>query len=315
MAVTDEYGRTFQTLRVSLLSRCNLSCQYCTIEDALPEEETSNELGSGELLQVITRLQQQLQFQTIRLTGGEPLLYPDLIPVIKGIKQIGIPKIKLTTNGFLLDRMASSLKASGVHSLNVSLDAIDEDIFFLVSKRENVQRILKGIDAALQCGLKIKINAVIMKGINESQILPLVQYAFERKIVIRLLEVMSMGHLYKDPGKYLFSQKDLLDVICSRYKVERLSRRSSSTANYWRTDDGNTFGIIANETEPFCADCNRLRLDSRGNMYGCLSSNEPISLVGLSNKEELDEKLNQAILQKQPVKFKGSNLSMLHIGG
>ncbi|MEO6537756.1 MAG: GTP 3',8-cyclase MoaA [Ferruginibacter sp.] len=312
--IADKYGRSFKTLRVSLLSKCNLSCTYCTMGDETAEEETGH-LSTPELLKIIKNLHESVGLQTIRLTGGEPLLYRNLLPVIAGIGEMGIHQIKITTNGFLLAKMAEPMKQAGMQSINVSLDAMDEDIFFLMSKRNNVQRILDGIEAALAVDLGVKLNAVIMKGINQSQIIPLLKYAFERNITIRFLEVMAMGHLYQNANKYFFSQDDLLTVIAAEYDFKKLVREDSSTSNYWQTADGNIFGIIANETEPFCADCNRLRLDSNGNIYGCLSSNHPVSVINWDDKIELGEKLQEALLQKQAIKFTGSELSMLHIGG
>ena len=315
--ITDEYGRTFKTLRVSLLTRCNLGCVYCSMgEESVETNHVSKKLVPvSDLLSLISRLHSLLQLETIRLTGGEPLLYAGLIPVIEGVKAMGIPNIKLTTNGFLLERLAKPMKQAGMESINVSLDAIDEDVFFLMSKRNNVQRVINGIEAAMEAGLGVKINTVIMKGINESQIIPLLEYSFERNIPIRFLEIMSMGHLHHDSKKYLFPQQEILKKISTRYEFQQMPRTNSSTSNYWITQQGNVFGIIANESEPFCHDCNRLRLDSEGNIYGCLSNNNPVSLVGLTEHSQLLEKLQEALLQKQAVRFVGSELSMLNIGG
>jgi cyclic pyranopterin phosphate synthase len=211
--------------------------------------------------------------------------------------------------------MALQLKQAGMQSINVSLDAIDEDIFFLISKRNNVTRILNGIEAAMAAGIQVKINTVLMKGINESQLLPLLDFAFSRKIPIRFLEVMAMGHLHRQSKNYLVSQTEMLEKISERFMFFPLKRSAASTSNYWQTDEGNIFGIIANESEPFCHDCNRLRLDSSGNIYGCLSSNRPISLLGINDEVQIGKKLQEALLQKQSVKFTGSELSMMHIGG
>lgn len=317
MLVTDPYNRTFKTLRVSLLSRCNLSCVYCTMgEDEVKENNVhQHPVSATILLQQIRQLNAVLQLDTVRLTGGEPLLYHDIIPLIEGIKEMGIPKIKLTTNGFLLERLALPLKNAGLQSVNVSLDAVEEDIFFLMSKRNDVQRILNGIDTAASAGLQVKINAVVMKGINESQVIPLLDFAFERNIPVRFLEIMAMGYLHDNADKYLFTQQEILNTIQQKYAVEKMERSKASTANYWTTQDGKIFGIIANESEPFCHDCNRLRLDSNGNIYGCLSSNHPIALNNDDGEATLISKLQQAMAQKQSVKFTGSDLSMLHIGG
>jgi GTP 3',8-cyclase len=314
--ITDTYGRHFKTLRVSLLSRCNLSCAYCTMgEEEVKDNNHQRLMPANGLLDTIQKLHVVLNLQTIRLTGGEPLLYPHLVETIKGINDMRIPEIKLTTNGLLLERMAKPMKDAGMQSINVSLDAVDEDVFFLISKRNHLLKILDGIDAAINAGLQVKINSVIMKGMNDSQVLPLLQYAFERNITIRFLEVMAMGYLHQDPLKYLFKQEDILSIIATKYSFEKVIRKDSATSNYWKTEEGHVFGIIANESEPFCHDCNRLRLDSDGNIYGCLSSNHPISIKNVNSESVLIDKLQEAMFQKQAVKFTGSDLSMLHIGG
>ena len=317
MLISDQYNRAFKTLRVSLLSKCNLSCVYCTMgEDEVKENNIQQHPVSAEvLLKQVKQLHDVLQLETIRLTGGEPLLYHELIPLIKGIREMRIEKIKLTSNGFLLERLALPLKEAGLQSVNVSLDAVEEDIFFLMSKRNDVQRILNGIDAAISAGLQVKINAVVMKGINENQIIPLLAFAFERNIRIRFLEIMAMGYLHDNADRYLFTQEEILNTVRQQFNVKKIERATASTANYWKTADGKVFGIIANESEPFCHDCNRLRLDSSGNIYGCLSSNHPIALSQDDNEAALISKLQQAMAQKQAVKFTGSELSMLHIGG
>ncbi|MBL0355870.1 MAG: radical SAM protein [Chitinophagaceae bacterium] len=315
--INDIYNRAFKTLRVSLLSRCNLSCVYCTMgEDEVKENNLhQHPAPAAILLQQIQQLHSVLNLETIRLTGGEPLLYHELTELIKGIAATGISKIKLTTNGFLLERLAAPMKEAGLQSINVSLDAVDEDLFFLMSKRNHVQKVISGIDAAIAAGLQVKINSVIMKGMNADQVIPLLDVAFERNIPIRFLEIMAMGHLHDSAGNYLFTQEEILERVSRKYTFIKVERAKAATANYWQTTEGHRFGIIANESEPFCHDCNRLRLDSNGNIYGCLSSNHPITLNSGNDEAALISKLQQAMNQKQRLKFTGSNLSMLHIGG
>jgi len=313
--IRDQYGRTFRTLRVSLLDHCNLGCVYCVAPGATDHAATTKGLSVSALLAMIGRLHGQLQLHTIRLTGGEPLLYAGLAELIKEIKAMGIEDIKLTTNGFLLQRQAPALKNAGLGAINVSLDAIDEAIFHRMSRRHGVERIISGIDATLATGMDVKINTVVMKGMNDTQILPLLEFAFSRNIRIRFLEVMAMGHLHDQSDKYLFSQQDMLSAIAARYELTPLGRQHSATASYWRTDSGHVFGIIANESQPFCRDCDRLRLDSKGNIYGCLSSDHPIPLEMQEDDAIWQEKLQTALLQKQALRFTGSSLSMLHIGG
>lgn len=315
--IQDQYGRTFRTLRVSLLQHCNLGCVYCVAGEA--ELKQANASGDSlpveQLLAMIRRLKAQLPLDTVRLTGGEPLLYPGLTSLIRGIRAAGIDAVRLTTNGFLLERMARALKDAGLEALNVSLDAVDEEVFARMSRRHSVQRIIQGIDAAIAAGLKVKINTVMMKGMNDSQLMPLLEFAFARGLTIRFLEVMAMGHLHDQAGRYLVTQEEILDRVGEHYRITSQPRAASATARYWITDAGHRFGVIANESEPFCRDCDRLRLDSSGHIYGCLSSNQPVALGAEETAEEWDEKLKEALAQKQELKFVGSDLSMLHIGG
>jgi cyclic pyranopterin phosphate synthase len=228
---------------------------------------------------------------------------------------MGIRQISLTTNGSLLERKAAELKQAGLESINVSLDAVDEAIFVQLSRRNSAARVIRGIDAALGAGLSVKLNAVIMKGMNAQEILPLLEFAFTRGITIRFLEVMAMGHLYHHSECFLVRRQEILRIIGEQYALTQLGREPSATAQYWLTDRGQRVGIIANESEPFCRDCDRLRLDSSGQIYGCLSSNHPITLGIGEAAAGWEEKLREALAQKQAVRFTGSELSMLEIGG
>jgi cyclic pyranopterin phosphate synthase len=316
--ISDQYGRRFRVLRVSVGSRCNFGCVYCVAGEEVVRPERGlgvQALDAPALLEVIRRLHGRLELETVRLTGGEPLLYPGLDLLVKGLRSMGIHRIGMTTNGSLLERKARALKDAGLQSINVSLDAVDEEVFLRMSRRSRMGSVIRGIDAALVEGLEVKLNAVVMKGMNEDQVLPLLEFAFERGIAIRFLEVMAMGHLYQQSGQYLLSQAEILRLIGERYELVSLGREPAATARYWVTDRGQRFGIIANESEPFCSDCDRLRLDSTGNIYGCLSSNQPIALEMGETAEMWEGKLRAALGQKQDLRFTGSELSMLKIGG
>lgn len=314
--IRDEYNRRFRTLRVSLTNHCNLGCTYCVpLAEKKVDQMYLNNLNVDNLTKAVHTLHDILQLNTIRLTGGEPLLYRELIPFIKAMKKINIPNIKMTTNAYILTGKAKDLKAAGLTDINISLDALEPHVFYTISRRKNLSKILEGIDQSIDAGLKVKINCVLMKGINDHQIVPLFRYAMDKNIPIRFLELMKMGHLHDDYQQYFFAQAEILEVLANEFSFSPVNRIPGATANYWQLSDGYQFGIIANESQPFCNDCDRLRLDSYGNIFGCLSSNTPVNITEcLHDKKKLGEHLQTALHHKK-TKFYGSELSMKAIGG
>lgn len=323
MEIKDQYERSFKTLRVSLTNVCNFGCVYCVNSE---DKGGMNEINSGslshlnydELALLVIHLHKYLHFESVRLTGGEPMLYQNLIPFIELLKYNGIKNVKMTTNDYNLKQKAKALAAAGVKDINVSLDSIDPDIFRIIARRNFHQHVVDGIVAALDNGISVKLNAVIMCGLNENQVLPLLEYAMSKNIGLRYLELMRMGHFYsKNFNEYFFPLKEILSVIGSKYTLlPSAYRKPSATARIYQLGNGYEFGIIANESEPFCSDCDRLRLDSSGNIYGCLSEEKSEYIADIAGDEiKLSEKLFEALKHKQPLKFKGSPLKMISIGG
>ena len=321
--IQDKLGRRFEKLRISLLNSCNFSCVYCVSEEpgnlttSKPSDSTPEEpLGVDEFTRLIAAVHRLTHLKSIRLTGGEPLLYPHLFPLVRNIQRIGIEDIRLTTNAFFLKENATKLFDAGVKSVNISVDAVDEDVFSKIARHSNTARVFQGIEAAVKTGMNVKLNAVIMRGKNESQIIPLLDYATRLGIKVRFLELMKMGHLYHSENGLFFSEEEIIATIQKKYTIERMPRKHAETANYWHTSQNGIFGIIANESTPFCHDCNRLRMDSNGYFFGCLSNAHGEKLAPyIHNEEQLTEKLKGLLLLKQPVKFHGSELSMRNIGG
>ena len=321
--IEDKLGRRFEKLRISLLNSCNFSCVYCVSEDTgistnsnsvklLKEEQ----LSLDEFTRLIQAVHTLTNLKSIRLTGGEPLLYQNLISLISRIQKIGILDIRLTTNAYYLKEMANRLFDAGLKSVNISVDAIEPDVFNAIARHSNTSRVFQGIEAAVNAGLNVKLNTVVMRGKNDSQIIPLLDYATNLGVKIRFLELMKMGHLYHAENGLFFSEKEILNIIQGKYKIEKIQREYASTAHYWRASNGGVFGIIANESTPFCHDCNRLRMDSNGYFYGCLSNSHGEKLSPfIQNDFLLAEKLKELLHLKQRVKFHGSELSMRNIGG
>lgn len=320
--IEDHMGRRFEKLRVSLLNTCNFSCTYCVssgpdaTQNSLVPAFREEQLDTDDFAKLIAAVHRVCGLKSIRLTGGEPLLYMNLFPLIEQIRNIGIEDIRLTTNGYYLKQTANQLSKSGVRSINVSLDAIDADLMKTISRHQNPQKVFDGIEAAVEAGLNVKLNAVIMRGQNDSQIIPLLDYAAKMGVKIRFLELMKMGHLFQGQNELFFAEKEILETISRSYNIQPLERKASDTAHYWSAGGQRTFGIIANESTPFCHDCNRLRMDSRGYFFGCLSNAHGEKLAPfIEDQDLLIQKLHQLLLLKQPVKFHGSLLSMRDIGG
>ena len=323
MEIKDEHGRTFKTLRVSLTSLCNFGCVYCVNSE---DKGGMNDIYStsmphlvyNELAELVIHLHKILHFESIRLTGGEPMLYQNLIPFIQILKSSGIKNVKMTTNGFNLKQKAEGLALAGVKDINISLDSMDPVVFKAIARRNFHKQVIEGIESAIDNGIAVKLNAVIMRGLNERQVLPLLEYAMSKNIGLRYLELMRMGHFYsKNFNEYFFPMDDILSMVSTKYPLAASAYRNpSATAKIFQLDNGYEFGIIANESEPFCSDCDRLRLDSSGNIYGCLSEEKSEFISDIAGDEiKLSEKLIEALKHKQPLKFKGSPLKMISIGG
>ncbi len=311
--IQDEQQRQFKKLRVSLLENCNFACAYCVPGGIAKFRSQSGQTPVENFLENISRIHKLVNLESVRLTGGEPTLYKKLPELIAGLKGFGIPKIALTTNGSRLKKLSQELKSAGLDSMNVSLDSLDEEGFRRINRSSRLSSVLEGIESALNAGIDVKINCTVMKGINENQIIPLLEWAQKRNIIVRYLELMKMGHLFYSHKDFYFSQQEILDLIESKYQLIELGRNRSDTCTYWQIPLSVKIGIISNHSKPFCSDCNRLRMDYKGNIYGCLSENKFFPMQRDENALRLT--LQNAIQLKKAKIFSGSSISMQAIGG
>ncbi len=312
--IKDKYGRQFQSLRVSLTDLCNMKCIYC-VSDALPIVHQKG-LDYITLSDKVIELNNYLNLKDIRITGGEPTVYPYFLPFIKRLSENSIENIKVTTNGLNLKPFIQELKECNVNEINFSLDSLEETTFYKITGKNKLGVVLENIQLCIDAGIKVKINTVLLKGINDHEILHLLTYFKNKNVSIRFLELMRMGHLYsRDFDNYFIGQEKILDIISDQFPLQSMGRKVSATAQYWQLENGYQFGIIANESVPFCNDCNRLRLDSKGKLYGCLSKNNFVSTETIKDQDTFVTAIKQALTHKQAHKFVGSDLSMLEIGG
>jgi GTP 3',8-cyclase len=316
LEIKDKFGRQFQSLRVSLTNVCNMRCVYCVPQIAQKKEVLHSQTHQ-KLAAIVINLFTKLNLQDIRITGGEPTVYPYFIDFLTLLNHAGVTNIKITTNGLALEPFINQLPLLGITEINFSLDSLEQETFYNITKQKDLAKVLANIDKCLAIGLSVKVNTVLLKGINDHEILPILSYFKERKISVRFLELMRMGHLFSSNfDTHFIGQEQILETIANSHPLKPMGRALAATAQYWQLSDGYKFGIIANESVPFCNDCNRLRIDSKGHLYGCLSKNDFVDITDLEDEDsQLTQALTLALTHKQTHKFKGSELSMLEIGG
>ena len=303
----DFFGRFHSSLRVSLTDRCNLRCGYCMEEETtfLPKE---NLLKKQEIIWLVSALV-DLGVKRVRLTGGEPLLRPDLDEIVFSLKTIpGLKELTLTTNGILLGAWAEKLKKSGLDRLTISLDTLDPELFKKLTRRNELARVLEGVEASLSAGFQgTSLNTVLLRGINDGEVGKIIEFAHQKGLRPRFIETMPIGAGDYDQHSFV-SAKELLGLIREKFgEVSPLSREStSSPARLYQVKTGQ-LGIIASVSEPFCSSCDRLRLTADGKFRACLFSREETDFLalirankGLEDKKELFKAIAKTVWAKGP---------------
>lgn len=287
----DTYGRVHRDLRVSLTDRCNLRCNYCLPEefnDWLPNEKL---LTTDELLRVI-RVAVNCRITEVRLTGGEPLLRPDIVEIVSRISKLeNAPQLSLTTNGIRLAALAQDLKNAGLVRINVSLDTLRPDRFNEMTHRDRFDDVVKGLKAAKDTGLApIKINSVLMPGVNEDEATELVHWAMAEGFQLRFIEQMPLdaGGIWNRSN--MVTADDIFAILEKDFTLSPVKNRGSAPAEEFFVNGGpHKVGIIASVTRPFCGDCDRLRLTSDGQIRSCLFARTETDLRSILRQPHLTE--------------------------
>ena len=297
MATRDTYGRLLRNLRISVTDRCNLRCAYCMPEEEyvwLPREEILHFEEISRLVDVFI----ELGVDKVRLTGGEPLLRRDLPTLIKPLAaKPGLRDLAITTNGVLLAEHAAALKDAGLHRVTVSLDSLDPARFAALTRRTTHAQVLEGIASVARAGFRdTKLDTVVMRGVNDDEIVPLIEYARTVPAEVRFIEYMDVGGATRWSMEKVVSRAEILDVVRAHYGgVEAIAEVSTAPAGRYRLPDGTTFGITASTTAPFCADCDRSRLTADGQWYLCLYATRGIDLRGPLRRGASTEELKALI--------------------
>ena len=285
----DRFGRTATDLRISLTDRCNLRCTYCMPAEGLPTQPASSLLQAEEIARLAKIAVESLGVRQVRFTGGEPLLRKDLLDIIRSVAALEPrPEISLTTNAIGLSARAADLRAAGLDRINVSLDTVHAATFLEVTRRPFLQRVLDGIDAAAASGLTpVKINAVLLRGVNDHEAPELLAWALERGHQLRFIEQMPLDADHAWDRGLMITAAEIRARIGVRFELTPdVEPRDGAPAELFRVRDRATgaelgvVGIIASVSEPFCTDCRRTRLTAEGGVRSCLFSHSETDLLG-----------------------------------
>jgi cyclic pyranopterin phosphate synthase len=321
--IVDRQGRRFRNLRVSLTAACNYACTYC-VPDGKRLVAAQDELSAEAMVRGVGYLIEAAGIERLRITGGEPLVSPKLEAFLRGVSPLGLADISLTSNGQLLSRKLPLLLENGIRRLNISLDTLDPVAFRSIARGGDLPTVLAGLDEAQAAGMRIKLNMVPLRGQNLDQVLPLLDYCLERGFELRFIELMRMGHLARDGNSFLsqfVGMPELLAMIGAHYDYAQADAPVDATALRYEIPGQGFFGVIANESVPFCRTCSRLRLSSTGWLHGCLSSSNRHYVGDLLDKPRhqalpaLQGLLVKALGDKQEVAFSGGVTVMKIIGG
>jgi GTP 3',8-cyclase len=301
--VKDKLDRPIRDLRISVTDQCFLRCFYCMPKEifgrAYRFSESSDLLSYDNIIKLVTAFA-KCGVEKIRLTGGEPLLRPELPQLINAIRKIdGINDVALTTNGLLLEKYLPALSDAGLHRLNISMDAMADDILEKVAgKKIKAKQILNSIDAAREAGFPVKVNMVVTRGVNECQILPMAHYMKERGITLRFIEYMDVGNSNDWKREDVVTGEEIRNILSQKYSIGELEADyiGEVARRYRYTDCGTEVGFIESISKPFCGGCNRARISATGKLFTCLFSHSGIDLKPLLQKHDLkDEELFERI--------------------
>ncbi len=304
--LTDTFGRTINYLRISVTDRCDFRCVYCMAEEMtfVPRQQ----LLTLEELNTIAQAFVALGVSKIRITGGEPLIRRNIMGLFDHLGSLaGLNELTLTSNGSQLSRYAEPLAKAGVKRINVSLDSLRPERFKALTRTGELHPVLAGIDSALDAGLRVKLNSVILKHRNQDEVIDLIDFARAKKIDISFIEEMPLGAITEHQRQLEFvSSADIIEQIANKYSLTKASITDDAAgpSRYWQMDDSDTrVGFISPHSNNFCSTCNRVRLTAKGQLLLCLGNEDAVDLKAIVRRYPgQTEPLQTAIIQAMKVK-------------
>ena len=319
----DPFGRRIDYIRVSVTDRCNYRCFYCMPPEGIKGGKQSEFLTYEEMTRII-RLFSELGVRKVRFTGGEPLVRRNVINLIEQVGTLqGLTDLSLSTNAHLLGKHARALKEAGLDRVNISIDSLDPEIFSKITRGGDLDVVIKGIDAALEADLRpVKLNMVVMKGINDHEIEAMLDFVHGRGANLRFIETMPIGSSGQESVAHYYAAEHILERVRNHYGAELIPVKGDTgagPAKYYKTADGMMqVGIITAMSQHFCEGCNRVRLGSKGELLLCLGQNDSVSLRDPLRDGYSDEEMKQfirAAIDKKPERhnfLEEDNAAVMH---
>ena len=302
----DKFNRVVDYIRISVTDRCDFRCVYCMAEDMTFAPRS--EILSIEEITLIAQAFVELGVSKIRLTGGEPLVRKGVVDLVSNLSKLeGLQELNMTSNGSQLPTLASPLKAAGLDRLNISLDSLNADRFKALTRTGNLDTVIEGIKSAKNAGFKrIKLNAVILKGQNDDEIMDLIQFVRSNELDISFIEEMPLGQIdHHDRAQTFIDSAYIQEVIEKSYKMTAVDDISGGPSRYWRFDDGHKsrIGFISPHSHNFCGSCNRVRITAKGKLLLCLGNEHSVDLKAVVRKypnklEPLKQVIREAMMIK-----------------
>jgi GTP 3',8-cyclase len=323
--LVDSFGRVHRDLRISVTDRCNFRCTYCMPEEGMPWVPREDVLTFEEIDRVATLAVERFGVDSIRLTGGEPTVRHNLPVLVERLARLDVD-LSMTTNGATLRQQAAELEAAGLQRVNISLDSLQRDRFLALTRRDELDHVLEGIDAAIEAGFApVKLNVVCMEGVNDDEVVDFADFGREKGIEVRFIEFMPLdgGHTWERAS--VVPGERIIELIGAVHPVVAVARDSEPAALWAYADGRGRVGVIPSVTEPFCTTCDRIRLTAEGKLRSCLFSLEETDLRSLLRGGADDDALAAAMASCVAGKWAGHGIgsvtfvqpprSMSQIGG
>jgi len=322
----DPFGRTIRDLRISVTDRCNFRCTYCMPEEGLVWLPKSEVLSFEEIERLASIFVQRFGVDGIRLTGGEPTVRARLSVLVEKLARLVVPAdsssplagqaidLAITTNGSTLVSQAAGLRAAGIQRINISLDSLLREKFERMTRRDELQRVLDGIDTAVAVGFEqVKINAVVERGVNDDEIVDLARFGRDKGVEVRFIEFMPLDAQGHWMSETVVSQDEIVGQISAVFPLEPIAARGAAPADRWRYLDGKgTVGVIPSVTKPFCGDCDRVRLTADGQFRTCLFATDEFDLRRSMREGADDDALAAEIERAVGTKWAGHQINQVN---